>query len=171
MMMPSDTLVDAAQVIAAAAGGLDTEAVAKAVATAGRYWLRDPVLRGEFSQIVSRYGSFFPSVPVSAAEHGTAVSVIAHYFNPRFAPGQSAFRSIRFRNNTDTVFSSDGAQPFFLSYFLCDAAGNRVSDGPRSRLPIDLESQQELTVPMLISAPLQPGRYRIRVMLVQEHVR
>ncbi len=171
MMLPADTFLDSAQVIADAAGGLDREQIAVALASANRYWLRDPALRGEFSQIISRYGSFFPAVSNAAANTGPALETVAEYFAARFGPGQSAFRSIRIRNNSAQAFGSEGAQPFFISYFLYDATGAVVQEGPRSPLPIDLEPGMELTVPILISAPHQPGTYRIRIMMVHEYVR
>ncbi|MCX7900160.1 MAG: class I SAM-dependent methyltransferase, partial [Methylocystis sp.] len=95
--------------------------------------------------------------------------LITHYFNPKFAAGQGAYRSFRIKSNVSYPLSSAGEKPFNVSYWLTDESGEML-EGVRSQFPIPLEPGRELTVPVLINPPEKPGVYKISVQIVQEFV-
>jgi ubiquinone/menaquinone biosynthesis C-methylase UbiE len=171
LLLRKGGLDDAAAVIAEAAGGLEPSAVAVALSSALRYRLHDPVLRGEFSQIVERYGGHFPDRNGGGDGKAATADLVVEYFGGKFSPQERAYRSFRIRNGTDEVFASAGDNPFHLSYWLMNEAGEFIEEGPRSTFPVPLKPGAELTVPMLVAAPAEAGAYRIKVMIVHEFVR
>lgn len=169
LFLRSDEMTDTAASIAAYLGGLDPQAVQRAFGTALRYRLRDPELRGEFSQIVERY-----PLPPEEAQPPQSLDahefeLVTHYFYPQFAAGLGAYRSFRIRSNVSYPLSSAGEKPFNVSYWLTDESGETI-EGARSQFPIPLEPGRELTVPVLIVSPEKPGIYKITVQIVQEFV-
>lgn len=127
MLLPKSAYDDSTQIIAGAAGDLDRNSVAVALADAGRYRLKDPSLRPEFSQFSERYADFFAAETQS--ERSGRVTLVAHYFNPRFAPGEHTYRSLRIRNDTAQTLVTEGDKPFAVSYQILDDGGHPIGEG------------------------------------------
>ena len=172
MLLDPSSYVDTAATLAGIYGGGVPENMEKALGTALRYRMNDTTLRGEFSQIIDRHTALFKDIVTPAPAGARLFELKAEYFNPRFAPGESSHRSIRIRNNSDLTLASTGANPSHLSYYLLDPDGVRAPiEGGRSKFPVALKPGYELTVPLKVTAPATPGRYLIRVLVVQEWVR
>lgn len=173
LLLSPRAMLDTAEIIARNLGGVPVEAVERAFGTALRYRLKDLSLRGEFSGVVDRYAPLLPAEP-PAPEASTLSAVpklelIAEYFNPRFTAGRTEYRSIRVRNPSQVTIASSGQNPFHISYWL-RTAGGEVIEGVRSNFPIPLMPGRELTIPVAVKAPSDPGVYDIEVRLVQEFV-
>jgi hypothetical protein len=74
--------------------------------------------------------------------------------------------------STRTWYHGAEAAPLILvgSRWL-DADGNLVQEGVHTALPADLRPGEGLDVPVHVRAPSRPGRYRLSIDLVHEHVR
>ncbi|MFN2576753.1 MAG: hypothetical protein ABR607_03575 [Pyrinomonadaceae bacterium] len=99
---------------------------------------------------------------------------------PKLRAGQKETIRLKIRNGSDVMWWSRGAQINTRSdnkFYL--AAGNRwlKPDGSlltnmdgRYGIPKDLAPGEETEVPLLITAPKEPGDYTLEVDLVQEQV-
>ena len=81
--------------------------------------------------------------------------------------------SVLLNNWTDKRLSSSMPNPLHLSYHWLDGKGRRILcfDGLRSGLNPPLYSGLKAKYPVEIKAPAQVGRYRLRVLPVQENIR
>ncbi len=80
--------------------------------------------------------------------------------------------NVRLQNRGNQPIVSEGKYPVRLAYHWQTAHGERLSDIPEHRtpLPIALQPDQSITLPMLIETPNTPGKYQLQLCLVQEHV-
>ena len=95
--------------------------------------------------------------------------------------GEKATVSVKVKNGSDVLWYARGAQvnPSSDSKFIL-AAGNRWLNGADEKLVTDMDGRyglnkdlqpgQETEVPLLITAPKEPGEYVLEVDLVQEQV-
>ncbi len=85
--------------------------------------------------------------------------------------GQPIACTVAVENRSPFTLSSGGPNPVHLSYHWIDSSGSCVVfDGLRTRLIPHLPSGRQRTYPIDVVAPEAPGRYVLRVMLVQEYV-
>lgn len=173
-LIKKSTMIDAAEIISQHLNGIEPSAIEKVFATALRYRLNDETLRGEFSGILERYSNVLArheteSSEIRTPEAGSRLEKLIDYFNPVFEAGQDCHRSIRVRNQSDEVIETTGQTPFHLSYWLRSPDGTLI-EGARSRFPIPLLPGCDLTVPLKIAVPREPGEYELDVKLVQEFI-
>jgi hypothetical protein len=77
---------------------------------------------------------------------------------------------VRIINQSDLTFG-DGARPFGLSYHLLSEGGGMLRhDNPRTPFTPPLTLGAERTLDLSVSAPDEPGRYRIELDIVWENV-
>ncbi len=108
--------------------------------------------------------------PVPAAVNEAPSIALTSMFNiRRLNPDTSFSVNVRVENLGRSILSSTGAQPFLLSYHWIDADGVE-REGKRTPLFDDLLPGRSMTIPVFIDAPPQPGRQRLRIRALQEHV-
>jgi SAM-dependent methyltransferase/uncharacterized protein YbaR (Trm112 family) len=80
--------------------------------------------------------------------------------------------NVRLQNRGDQPISSLGPTPVRLAYHWRNGDGEIMADIPEHRtpLPIDLQPNQSITLPMLIETPPNPGTYQLQLCLVEEYV-
>ena len=150
------------------------QAMVEVLGAAAQFAYTRPGMGVEFGNLLGRFSNFLDvapdasDAPVAADSKLVATTAM---LDPSFLPGEETTRSIRFRNTTDTIFTSEGEHPWRISYHLYDVRGKVLEfDGRRSVLPIPLPPGAELTVPVNVALPSRPGAYRIDICLVQEAV-
>jgi ubiquinone/menaquinone biosynthesis C-methylase UbiE len=95
-----------------------------------------------------------------------------HYLERVLPPNTTLFRNVRVKNSGGFPWISDTINPLHLSYHWLDQNGKViVQDGERTRFPIEIESEREITLPLHIKTPNESGEYIIRIALVHEGVR
>jgi len=104
------------------------------------------------------------SVNVDPALRIETIFTLAH-----LRPDSVATINVRVENLGQSALSSNHPQPIMLAYHWFDADGG-VEEGHRTKLLDDLAPGQAMTVPMFISTPVRPGRYRLRLRALQEGV-
>jgi uncharacterized protein YbaR (Trm112 family) len=109
--------------------------------------------------------------PVSAPPLPIAYRWLGHYLPPQVSPKQTFLRNVRLENSGDIPISSTGVNPVMISYHW-HAAGAILTGitEHRTPLPIDLQPGQQLTLPLLLETPKQPGDYELQLCLVQEGI-
>jgi SAM-dependent methyltransferase len=93
---------------------------------------------------------------------------------PRIIPvGKQFTANVRFRNNGAVELKHLPPENVTISARWYRTDGRPVEDAldVRTPLPLTIRPGQELTLPLRIAAPLQTGRYCLRLLLVQEGVR
>lgn len=177
LLINPDAYLDVAATLSPHIRNADPGAIEIALGSALRFQLHDREKRAEFSNITDRYPGAL-NTSSSMRQPGTAsdvpqppFSLVSSYFEPVFSPAAKRFRSLRVRNNTNRIIATAGDNPFSLSYWIYQDNRLICGDGIRSRLPLQLLPGSELTVPVQIQAPDQPGHYKIVVMMVEEYVR
>ena len=75
------------------------------------------------------------------------------------------------RSNTAWRYGPEAAPAVLVGTRWFDDCGVLVEHGPHTPLPADLPPGRSLDVPVHVRAPQQPGRYRLSIDLVHEHVR
>jgi len=90
----------------------------------------------------------------------------------RLPAGASHTVTVAVENRSETVwrYGPDAAPAVFVGTRWFDEDGAAVN-GPHTPLPADLPAGRSIDVPVHVSAPKQPGCYRLSVDLVHEHVR
>lgn len=80
---------------------------------------------------------------------------------------------VRIRNRGLSAAVSSGETPALLAYFCrsLDDADAPETIGGRTALLIDLDPGMQITMPVLLQAPEEPGRYSFKIAALQEHVR
>ena len=95
-----------------------------------------------------------------------------HYFERVLPPNTTIFRNVRVKNSGGFPWLSDTDNPLLLSYHWLDQKGNLIiQDGERTKFPIEIESEREITLPLHIKTLNESGEYIIRVALLHEGVR
>ena len=95
-----------------------------------------------------------------------------HYFLDPLPPNQTVFRNIRIKNMGDNPLSSSGKSPLYISYHLYDCNNNLIiRDGERTKLPIDIEPNRSMTIPLKVKTPSEKGVYILHICFVEENVR
>jgi hypothetical protein len=92
----------------------------------------------------------------------------------RLAPGEARPLYVRVRNHGGAIWrwGLEQQPEIRVSYHWRTVDGDvHTYDGLRSPLPFDLGPGQAAIVPVWVEAPAEPGRYRLEVDLVHEHVR
>ena len=81
-------------------------------------------------------------------------------------------RSMRVRNDGNFCWRSDPPNPIQLSYHWLRQDGSMaIFEGIRTSLPVSIVGGREITIPMSIATPPQPGAYVLKVMLIHEGVK
>lgn len=112
----------------------------------------------------------FRMEPAALAPGDLAVEVLKA---PVSVQADSTFTvDVLVKNRTATPLKSYPPNPVHLAYHWMDeaASGVVVFDGERTRLEPLLARHSEGSYPMLVRAPREQGRYRLRATLVQENV-
>lgn len=95
-----------------------------------------------------------------------------HYFERVLPPNTTLFRNVRVKNSGGFPWLSETNNPLLLSYHWLDLKGNVIiQDGERTKFPIEIESEREITLPLHIKTLNESGEYILRVALVHEGVR
>jgi glycosyltransferase involved in cell wall biosynthesis len=90
----------------------------------------------------------------------------------RAAPGERLSLEVELENRSPYALASELPNPIHLSYHWLDENGAMaVFDGPRSLLHPPLPPGGRGSYRVAVTAPESPGRYTLRLALVQEHVR
>lgn len=80
--------------------------------------------------------------------------------------------NVRLENVGEETISSHTVNPTLISYHWRTKAGELVIfDGHRTPLPINLSTGRQLTIPMKVETPKEPGEYLLELTLVQEGLR
>ncbi len=92
-------------------------------------------------------------------------------FPSHVEPGQPVACTVAIENRSPWSLRTLGANPVHISYHWIDSSGSPVVfDGLRTRLIPELPSGRQRTYPVDVIAPDVPGRFSLRVTLVQEYV-
>jgi O-antigen ligase/polysaccharide polymerase Wzy-like membrane protein len=83
-------------------------------------------------------------------------------------PGEARTTGVRVTNTGRMTWRAD--RLFHLSYHWYDAAGRKVEDGRRTRLPRDIGPGEAVALEAEVQAPAAPGSYRLGWDMVQERV-
>jgi len=119
-----------------------------------------------FEPARSRWRRLFGGV--SRPNRDVGVAYQRHYFGAQLLPGQTVHRNIRLCNVGASTWSSTVDHPLLMSYrWLADGRAV-VKDGRRTAFPIDIDSGRAITLPLMVTAPPDPGRYVLRIMPVEE---
>jgi hypothetical protein len=88
-------------------------------------------------------------------------------------PGKQFTANVRFRNSGNAELKHSPPGNVTIPTLWYRTGGQPVEDvlDVRTPLPLTIRPGQELTLPLRIAAPLQEGRYSLRLPLVQEGVR
>ena len=101
-------------------------------------------------------------------EHRVALKKL---FDIHHAPTDTAISvNLRVRNSGETLLSSEGTNPIFISYHWIDGEG-REHEGIRTPLLIDLEPGREISQPVYMLTPSEPGTYKLHVSPIHENIR
>ena len=95
-----------------------------------------------------------------------------HFIESKLKANKIIYRSIRIKNTSSSIISSEGNHPLLLSYHWLDDERNMiVFDGLRSPIPKVLYPGESITVITSIKTPVVKGHYVLRICPVQEHVK
>lgn len=87
-------------------------------------------------------------------------------------PGQDLTANLRFENSGRAVIRHAGPAPVVLAYRWLDEDDRPVAqEDQRTPLPVDLPPGRQLTAPIRLRTPAVPGRYRLRLSMIEEGVR
>jgi hypothetical protein len=87
-------------------------------------------------------------------------------------PGKAVTIAVDVRNRGARVWPARGNQPVRLTYHWADPPSGRpvVFEGWRTVLPRDLAPGEAVRLNARVFAPREPGRYRLQLAMVHEHV-
>ena len=101
-------------------------------------------------------------------EHRVGLSKL---FDIRYAPIDATISvNLRVRNSGNTLLSSEGTNPIYISYHWMDKEG-REHEGIRTPLLIDLEPGREISQPVYMVTPREPGTYKLHIRPIHENIR
>ncbi|MBA3667430.1 MAG: methyltransferase domain-containing protein [Sphingomonas sp.] len=105
-------------------------------------------------------------IPINVAPSARISSI----FNiSRLVRGTCCSVNVRVHNDGASTLSSNGANPFLLSYRWIDARGVEY-EGKRTELFDDLLPGRSVTLPVFIDTPAKTGSYKLRIRALQEDV-
>jgi SAM-dependent methyltransferase len=143
----------------------------------------DAVVRTEAAQFLDRVRSSGSSIagmsentPALAHNYdiGTRarMSWLRDYIPRVIPPGCRFTANVRFRNTGAVPLRHTPPADVNLAPRWLDSSGRPVEgvEDVRTPLPLDVQPGQELTLPVTIAAPPQEGRYRLRLIMVEEGV-
>jgi SAM-dependent methyltransferase/uncharacterized protein YbaR (Trm112 family) len=80
--------------------------------------------------------------------------------------------NVRLHNCGDVAISSQGPTPVRIAYHWRVKNDHQLLPVPEHRtpFPIDIQPGQQITIPMLLETPQEPGQYELQLCLVEEHV-
>ncbi len=100
------------------------------------------------------------------------LTVVRHYISEPLPANSLIHRSFRIRNDGDFPWVPSAENGLNLSYHLLRSDGSMaLYNGERTILPVEIPTSREITVPVKIRTPAEPGRYILRLVLVREMVR
>ncbi len=110
--------------------------------------------------------------PATTPDTRPRVRWIREYVPRVIPPGHSFTANVRFRNSGTIRLRHTPPGNFVLAVRWLHADGRPLDDAPdvRTPLPLDIAPGRELTFPMQIEAPRNEGRYRLRLIMVEEGV-
>ena len=110
--------------------------------------------------------------PATTPDMRPRVRWIREYVPRVIPPGHSFTANVRFRNAGTVRLRHAPPGNFVLAVRWLHADGRPLGDAPdvRTPLPLDIAPGRELTFPMQIEAPRSEGRYRLRLVMVEEGV-
>ena len=113
-----------------------------------------------------------PGAPDRQPAEAGAIAIAVQERDLRWSPGEHRPLTCAFTNLGQDNFPAGASPdpPIFAAYRITDPDGT-VRDGFRTPLPHPTPPGQTVVVPLLVAAPQAPGRYRLTVDLVHEHVR
>jgi hypothetical protein len=86
-------------------------------------------------------------------------------------PGQTLSINVIVKNKGNFIWVKDGPNVVHLSYHVLDANTKAIiSEGLRVALPHDIRPDQQVTLPLKLQIPEQPGNYIVQLDMVQEGV-
>jgi len=138
------------------------------------YDLLDAALTAENNYFLNRVGVSPADLRAPAAKRQSAAGVnlgvryaIERHYVPEVLPArQDVTYNVRLNNQGDSIISSRGSTPAYLSYQWRDEQGRLLeANGARTPLPIDLLPGRSLTVPMAIRTPWLPWLLRRKLVL------
>lgn len=94
-----------------------------------------------------------------------------HYIEGKLPAGAEVIRCVRLRNGGSIQWDPFGKNPVCLSYRWHDDRLNEIGEGVRSGFPCKIPPGGAITLPTRIRIPSEPGRYLLKIMLLQENVR
>jgi uncharacterized protein YbaR (Trm112 family) len=118
-------------------------------------------------------------IPASSSAPALQYQWVHDYLPRQMVVNQCFTGNVRLHNIGDRPISSQGETPIQISYHWLTASGevnDHASDATnavpehRTPFPIDVQPGQQITVPMLIETPEQPGQYQLQLCLVEEYV-
>lgn len=123
-------------------------------------------------KVLERIKKLLPNVEASNPEPQTLplrYRWVLDYL-PRTMQARTKFTgNVRIENIGAVVISSQAINPVLASYHWRSTAGEMlVFDGCRTPFPIELSSGQQITLPLKIQTPNQPGQYILELTLLQE---
>jgi SAM-dependent methyltransferase len=143
----------------------------------------DAVVQTEAAQFLDRVrtsGSGIAETAVDApvlAQAGRAggqarMCWLRDYIPRMISPGQQITANVRFRNTGAVPLRHAAPAEMRLASRWLDSDGRVVEEAEdiRTALPLDLPPGQELTLPMRVKAPPREGRFRLRLIMVEEGV-
>ena len=114
---------------------------------------------------------FFPNAPdaMPAAAFRAELSVVGDV--RRVDPATSISLTVQVTNASDRTWALSDTCPIRLGNHWLDAEGHMlVPDDQRISLPVPLEPQGRVALPLSVTAPASPGEYILRLDMVQELV-
>ena len=91
------------------------------------------------------------------------------YIPRAMPPGRESMANVRFENVGRVLMPSAGFRRITLTCVWRDAGGGAVPTGDlRTPLPVDVAPGRQMTLPIRLRAPTEPGRYTITLTMVAE---
>lgn len=111
-------------------------------------------------------------VQISASDVQIRMRWVRDYIPRTIPPGYDFTANVRFRNTGSMRLRHAPPANITLAPRWLENDGRPVHDAEdiRTPLPLDLQPGQELTLPMKLVAPLREGRYRLRLIMVEEGI-
>lgn len=155
--------------------------VAEAIKDTTKTVQGDPELSSEIRELASRMALREPlwyttvgarkRVDTYSVNTQVKISFISNFINGTLPSDKTVYRSMRIKNLGACTLSSKPREGFYLSYHWYDSNMKQViKEGLRSALPRDLQPDEEITVPLQIKTPAEPGLYHLQICPVQEYV-
>jgi SAM-dependent methyltransferase/uncharacterized protein YbaR (Trm112 family) len=110
--------------------------------------------------------------PPAAGEDAPRYRWLKDYIPRLLPPGQDLTANLRFENSGRVVIRHAGPAPVVLAYRWLDEDDRPVPhEDQRTPLPTDVPPGRQLTAPIRLRTPAAPGRYRLRLSMIEEGVR